>query len=95
MPSAIATIVVKEDKVDEALKLFGELAAEVAANEPGTQAYIVHQKTGDPRTFVFYEKYEDAAAVAAHRENLAKVGKRFAGVMDGPPQVVAMEELGS
>jgi quinol monooxygenase YgiN len=93
MPSAIATIVVKEDKIDEARKLFSELAAEVASNEPGTQAYIVHQKAGDPKTFIFYEKYSDEAAIAAHRKNLAAVGKRFAAVMDGPPEILAMEEI--
>jgi quinol monooxygenase YgiN len=93
MPSVIATIKVKDDKVDEAKALFTKLAAGVLENEPGTLAYIPHQRKDDPATFVFYEKYEDGAAFAAHGENLQKVGKEFAGVMAGPPEVVMMDEV--
>ena len=93
MPSVIATIKVKEDKVEEAKALFVKLAAGVNQDEPGTLAYVPHQRTDDPTSFVFYEKYADGAAFAAHGENLKKVGREFAGVMAGPPEVVMMEEL--
>ncbi len=93
MPSVIATIQVKEDKVEEAKTLFAKLAKDVGANEPGTLAYIPHQQADQPTTFVFYEKYADGAAFAAHGENLKKVGKEFAGVMAGPPKIVMMEEV--
>ena len=93
MPSVIATIKVKEDKVDEAKALFARLAAGVLADEPGTLAYIPHQRKDDATTFVFYEKYQDGAAFAAHGENLKKVGKEFAGVMAGPPEIVMMDEV--
>jgi quinol monooxygenase YgiN len=89
----IATIKVKDDKVDEAKALFAKLAAGVLENEPGTLAYIPHQRKDDPTTFVFYEKYADGAAFAAHGENLKQVGREFAGVMAGPPDVVMMDEL--
>jgi len=93
MPSVIATIKVKEDKVDEAKALFAKLAKGVNENEPGTHAYIPHQRSDEPTTFVFYEKYADGAAFAAHGENLKKVGAEFAGVMAGPPEIVMMEEV--
>lgn len=93
MPSVIATIKVKEDKVDEAKALFAKLAANVNDEESGTLAYIPHQRSDEPTTFVFYEKYEDAEAFATHGKNLAKVGKEFAGVMAGPPEIVMLEEV--
>ncbi len=93
MPSVIATIKVKEDKVDEAKVLFARLAKDVTSNEPGTTAYIPHQRSDEPTTFVFYEKYTDAAAFATHGENLAKVGKEFGSVMAGPPEIVMLEEV--
>jgi quinol monooxygenase YgiN len=35
--------------------------------EPGCLMYIGHQSTEDPRRFLFYEQYKDAAALEAHR----------------------------
>lgn len=35
--------------------------------EPGCLMYIGHQSTEDPRKFMFYEQYKDAAALEAHR----------------------------
>lgn len=93
MPSVIATIKVRDDKIEEAKALFAKLAADVNEKEPGTLSYIPHQRSDEPATFVFYEKYVDAAAFAAHGENLKAVGKEFAGVVAGPPEVVMMEEV--
>ncbi len=93
MPSLIATLKVKEEKVDEAVKFFQELQTNVKANEPGTLEYIFHQKAGEPTTFVVYEKYADAEALKTHSANLAKVGGQFAGVMAGPPEIAMLEEL--
>jgi len=93
MPSAVATINVKEDKIEEAKKLFKELAAGVLANEPGTLAYIVHQRPDKPTAFVFYEKYESDEAVKIHGKNLAARGKDFAAVMAGPPEIIGLEEV--
>jgi quinol monooxygenase YgiN len=35
--------------------------------EPGCLMYVGHQSTEDPRKFMFYEQYKDAAALEAHR----------------------------
>ena len=93
MPSLIATLKVKDDKVDEAVKFFQELQENVKSNELGTLEYVFHQKTGEPTTFVVYEKYADAEALKTHSANLAKVGSRFAPILDGPPEIVAIEEI--
>ncbi|MBW2282015.1 MAG: antibiotic biosynthesis monooxygenase [Deltaproteobacteria bacterium] len=93
MPSLIATLKVKEEKVDEAVKFFQELQENVKSNEPGTLEYVFHQKAGEPSTFVVYEKYADADALKTHSANLAKVGARFAPILDGPPDIVRLDEI--
>lgn len=93
MPSVVATIKVKADKVEEAKALFARLAANVLKEEPGTLAYVPHQRSDDPTVFVFYEKYQDGEAFKTHGANLAKVGKEFAGVMAGPPDITMLEEV--
>jgi quinol monooxygenase YgiN len=93
MPSVIATIKVKQDKVDEARKFLADLARSVQQDEPGTLAYVAHQRKDDPTTFVFYEKYADDEAFATHGANLRKVGAQFATLLDGAPDIVLVEEL--
>ena len=93
MPSVIATLRVKEEKVDEAVKFFRELQSNVKANEPGTLEYVFHQKAGEPTTFVVYEKYADAEALKTHSANLAKVGRQFGPILDGAPEIVRVDEI--
>ena len=93
MPSVIATLKVKEDKIDDAKKFLKELAAKTLANEPGTLAYTVHQRKDDPTSFVFYEKYKDDAALAEHGKNLAAAGAKFGAILAGAPEIVQLEEL--
>jgi quinol monooxygenase YgiN len=71
MPSVVATIKVKEDKVEEAKRFLKQLAADTLAKEKGTLAYLPHQRKDDPTTFVFYEKYASDADLATHGKNLA------------------------
>jgi quinol monooxygenase YgiN len=93
MPSVIAILRVKEDKIDDAKKFFVELASEVRKNEPGTLAYVFHQRKDDARTFVVYEKYASDEAFKTHGANLAKSGQRFAGILDGRPEIQMLQEL--
>ncbi len=93
MPCLIATIKVNPDKVEEAKKFFKEFAASVLASEEGTLTYTWHQRQDDPAAFVVYEKYADAEALKIHSTNLAKQGAKFAGLVAGPPEVIAMEEI--
>jgi quinol monooxygenase YgiN len=93
MLSVVATLKVKEDKLAEAQAFFKELAAGVLANEPGTLAYVIHQRRDDPPTHVVYEKYESDEAFALHGKNLAAKGAEFMAFLDGPPDVVILDEL--
>lgn len=93
MPSVVATIKVKEDKIEEAKVFLAKLSRDTVQNEEGTLAYVAHQRKDDPTLFVFYEKYEDKAALAVHSENLKSVGKEFAALLAGAPEIIMMEEL--
>jgi quinol monooxygenase YgiN len=93
MLSVVATLKVQEDKIEEAKKLFKELASGVKENEPGTLAYIPHQRKDDPSLFVFYEKYENEAALKTHQANLAQHGARFAGILAGRPEIALIDEI--
>ena len=59
MPSVIATIKVKQDKLEEAKSFLKELAADTLKNESGTLAYTVHQRKDSPTTFVFYDRFNE------------------------------------
>ena len=93
MPSVIATIKVKEDKVEDAKRFLKQLAADTLAKEKGTLAYLLHQRKDDPTTFVFYEKYASDADLALHGKNLASVGAQFASLIAGRPDIVYLEEV--
>jgi quinol monooxygenase YgiN len=93
MPSVIATLKVKEDKIEEAKGFLKQLSADTLANEAGTLAYTVHQRKDDPTTFVFYEKYESDAAFAEHGKNLKSAGAGFASILAGAPDIVILEEV--
>lgn len=93
MLSIVATLNVKDLKIEEAKALLKELRANAQENEPGTLAYVVHQKKDDETTFVVYEKYESMDAFKAHSANVAKQGARFADIIAGPPELVMLEEI--
>ena len=93
MPSMVATLKIKDDKVEQAKSFLKQLAADTLAKESGTLAYTVHQKKDDPASFVFYEKYESDAALAEHSENLKAVGGDFAAILAGRPEIVFIEEV--
>lgn len=93
MPSVVATLQVKEDKIEEARQALKQLAAETLDQESGTLAYVFHQQKDDPTRFVAYEKYESDEAFQLHSKNLASKGATFAGILAGPPQILMLEEL--
>lgn len=93
MPSVVANLTVKEDKIEEAKKFLKELSESVLRDESGTVAYVVHQRKDDPTKFVFYEKYENDEAFAIHGKNLASQGAGFAAILAGRPEIVVLEEV--
>ncbi len=64
----IATWVAKEGEEDDVARLLRINGAATRA-EPGCREFTVLRETGQPRTFVLYEVYDDEAAFQAHRES--------------------------
>src|SRR5262249_45429444 len=93
MPTLLATLKVKKDKIEEAKEGFRKLTAQVRANEPGTQAYVFHQRKDDPSVFVVYEKYASDEGFKPHGENLRKTPGALAGVLEGRPEITFLDEV--
>lgn len=70
------------------------LVAAVNANEPGCLLYTLF-KAEEPSTYVFLERYQDEAALQAHRSSayMKDLGRRMGDHMDGRAQVVRLREV--
>ena len=52
-----------EEKCKECIRILQEYSR----RETGCLMYVGHQSTENPRKFLFYEQYQDQAALEAHR----------------------------
>ncbi len=50
---------------------------EPTRSEPGCRTYEISRSKDDPRSFLFYEQYDDEAAIEAHRasDHFQRFGK--------------------
>jgi quinol monooxygenase YgiN len=72
MITLIATLKVKEGKMEEAINALKEIVPKVKASEQGCLEYIPHTVRGDEKTIILYEKYSDKDALKLHSANLMK-----------------------
>ncbi|MBY8988113.1 MAG: antibiotic biosynthesis monooxygenase [Candidatus Lokiarchaeota archaeon] len=79
MITIIATVEVKEGKMEEAKEVLKNMVPQIKASELGTLEYIPHTVKGREfkNTIIFYEKYEDGEAFKTHMANLAKTGAKL------------------
>ncbi len=70
MITLIATLKVKEGKMDEAQEALKEIVPKIKAAEPGCLAYVPHRVKGDDNALLFYEKYQDKEALKLHSANI-------------------------
>lgn len=84
MITLIGYVVVKDEMMEEALKLVKELVLATRETEPGVLQYTAYtsKKEGDENKIFFYEAYENEEALQLHRGNLATFGPRFGPVFD-------------
>ncbi|MBM3643847.1 MAG: antibiotic biosynthesis monooxygenase [Alphaproteobacteria bacterium] len=70
------------------------LQAAVRANEPGNKLYALH-KTAEPTVYVMLERYDDEAALAAHRAapHFKELGRKLGDCLAGRPDVQVMTEI--
>lgn len=70
----IATLKVREGKMEEAIEVLKEIVPKVKEAEPGCLVYIPHTVKGrkNKNTIIFYEKYKDDEALNIHTANVGK-----------------------
>lgn len=85
----VATLTVAEGKNGEFEAVFGELAAAVAANEPGNEFYALHQSKDNPQVYKVLERYSDQAALDAHgkSDHFRAAGPKLAPCMAAAPVI--------
>lgn len=69
MITLIATMKVKDGKMDEVKEKLKKIVPHVKSTEPGCIEYIPHVVKGEDKTIVFYEKYADKDALKIHSAN--------------------------
>ncbi|MGZ4832594.1 MAG: putative quinol monooxygenase [Terriglobales bacterium] len=52
---------------EEHARHYIKVMQENSRKEPGCRMYVGHQSSKDPRRFFFYEQYDNAEALDAHR----------------------------
>jgi len=84
MVTVIASVKVKEGKMEEAIEVLKEIVPKVKETEPGTLEYIPHTVKGvkEKRTIIFYEKYADDKALKLHMVNLGKTMEKFTPLLE-------------
>jgi len=71
-----------------------EMISKVGA-EAGTQTYILHKDVRDPSTFIYYEVYQDQAALDAHgkTDHMKAFGGKIGALLEGRPEIHVLAEL--
>lgn len=84
----IATLRVQPGKEAEFESVFDELAATVAANEPGNSYYRLF-RTDAVGVYKVMECYDDGAAVEAHRasDHFRTLGAKLGPCLAGAPEI--------
>lgn len=93
----VARIRAAKGKGDALAALLTEQAGVIRKAEPGCLAYRLHRSTEDPELFVFYEIYENAAALEVHRNSphIARYRQRRQdeGLAAGPVEIEYLQAL--
>ncbi len=76
MISIAVTYVIREGHEAQAEAFMRDLTLATRA-EPGCRTYGIHRSLEHPRTYLFFEEYDDAAALDAHRasDHFVRYGK--------------------
>ena len=84
MVTVIASVKVKEGKMEEAIEVLKEIVPKVKETEPDTLEYVAHTVKGvkEKRTIIFYEKYADGNALRLHMANLGKNMEKFTPLLE-------------
>ena len=70
---------------------------DAVADEPGTEVFVMHTARDDADVVLFYEAYQDEAALATHRESEAvrAVIPRLGDLLVAPPEITYARPMGA
>jgi len=83
----------QENELEEAIKAL----IPSVQNEAGTLVYTVHKAKADPGQFMFYEMYQDKAALDLHGSTpyFKEFSGKIAGLLESKPQLAIYEDIAS
>ena len=93
MISLVATLKVKEGKMDEAIEILKKTIPKMREQEPGCLEYIPHTVQGEPQAIIFYEKYIDEKALNTHSANLGQTLEELFPLLEPGLDVKTCQEI--
>jgi quinol monooxygenase YgiN len=93
--TVVAEITAKPGSEEELRALLLSIV-EPTRKEDGCIQYDLHVSTAEPGKFLFFENWEDQAALAKHAasEHLKAFGAKAAGLVGGPSKIVTYMRIG-
>jgi quinol monooxygenase YgiN len=93
--TVIAKLKVQPGKDTEFEVAAKQMIATVKESEPGTLSYVLHKNTKDATEFVYYEVYQDQAALDAHgkTDHMKAFGGKIGGLLAGRPEIAILQEV--
>lgn len=95
MVKLIATLKVKEGKMDEVIALLKDLVPKIRTSEPDTEVYIPHTVKGrkNKNTIIILEKYPNAEARNAHSARLPETMGPIFPLLEPGLDVLELQEI--
>jgi quinol monooxygenase YgiN len=93
--TVIAKLKVQPGKDAEFEAAAKQMIATVKESEPNTLTYILHKNTKDATEFVYYEVYQDQAALDAHgkTDHMKAFGGKIGALLAGRPEISILQEV--
>lgn len=95
MVTLVVTMSFKPEHENDFLALAREFAATVHSSEPDTLLYTLHKHPSEPHTYVWVERYRDAAALQTHSTSPAMqaVFPKLKNYLAGPPSMLKLDQV--
>jgi quinol monooxygenase YgiN len=93
--TVIAKLKVQPGKDAEFEAAAKQMIATVKESEPNTLAYVLHKNTKDATEFIYYEVYQDQAALDAHgkTDHMKAFGGKIGALLAGRPEISILQEI--
>lgn len=91
----VVTMAIKPEREQEFLELARVVAAKVHTDEPGVLLYVLTKHPTEPSTYVWLERYRDAAAFETHMQSphLKAALEKLPDLVAKPPVGMKLEQI--